>query len=152
MKKATPRKSAFSISRLLACLLCLLSLFLALLGISGPFGTRSLAQGAGNAGADSVQVGVSYHNDVSPPLREMPAWSESDLRRGGEREANENPKVPYRHIDTFDPVVQNAHASTFGFPAPNIPLPIRTFDGIPFPGVGLVVVPVCVMTFADVVR
>jgi hypothetical protein len=45
-----------------------------------------------------------------PALRDMPAWTEYDLRRGGEREANENPKVPYRHIDTFDPVVQNTHA------------------------------------------
>jgi hypothetical protein len=105
MKKANTRKSAFSISRLLACLLCLLSLLLALLAVSGPFGTKSLAQGASKAGADSVQVGASYHNDVSLPLREMPAWSESDLRRGGERDANENPKVPDRHIDSFDPVV-----------------------------------------------
>src|SRR5437016_6016467 len=136
MKKTTPRNSAFSLSRLLACLLCLLSLLLALLGISGPFGTKSLAQGAGNAVANSVQVGASYHNDVSPPLREMPAWNESDLRRGGEREANENPKVPYRHVDSFDPVVQNSHVTGFGFPGVNIPVPIRTFDGIPFPGVG----------------
>src|SRR5437016_732750 len=136
MKKTTPRNSAFSLSRLLACLLCLLSLLLALLGISGPFGTKSLAQGAGNAVANSVQVSASYHNDVSPPLREMPAWNESDLRRGGEREANENPKVPYRHVDSFDPVVQNSHVTGFGFPGVNIPVPIRTFDGIPFPGVG----------------
>ncbi len=136
MKKRNSRKSAFSLSRLLACLLCLLGLLLALLAISGPFGTKSLAQGAGTAGVDSVQVGASYHNDVSPPLREMPVWSESDLRRGGERDANENPKVPYRHTDSFDPVVQNAHASAFGFPGVNIPVPIRTFDGIPFPGVG----------------
>src|SRR5438067_11994380 len=136
MKKTTPRNSAFSLSRLLACLLCLLSLLLALLGISGPFGTKSLAQGAGNAGANSVQVSASYHNDVSPPLREMPAWSESDLRREVEREANENPKVPYRHVDSFDPVVQNSHVTGFGFPGVNIPVPIRTFDGIPFPGVG----------------
>src|SRR5213592_2658464 len=136
MKKSTPRKSAFSVSRLLACLLCLLGFFLALLGISGPLGTKSLAQGAGNAGANSVQVSASYHNDVSPPLREMPAWNESDLRRGGERDANENPEVPYRHIDSFDPVVQNSHVTGFGFPGVNIPVPIRTFDGIPFPGVG----------------
>jgi hypothetical protein len=135
MKKVTPRKSAF-ISRLLASLLCLLGAFLALLAISSPFGTKSLAQGAAKAGGDSVQVGASYHNDVSPPLRNMPSQNESDLRRGRDREANENPKVPYRHIDSFDPVVQNAHLSSFGPGGPNIPLPIRTFDGIPFPGVG----------------
>jgi hypothetical protein len=136
MKKTTPRKSAFSLSRLLACLLCLLSLLLGLLAISGPFGSKSLAQGPATAGADSVQVGISYHNDVSLPLRELPASSESDLGRGGERDANENPKVPYRHVDTFDPVVQNAHVTGLGFPGVNIPVPIRTFDGIPFPGVG----------------
>src|SRR5881396_4149288 len=136
MKKVSPRKSAFSLSRLLACLLCLISLFLALFAISGSFGTKSLAQGAGNTSGSSVQVGASYHNDVSPPLRDMPAWNESDLRRGVDREANENPKVPYRHINSFDPVVQNWDASAFGGKGPNIPLPIRTFDGIPFPGVG----------------
>jgi hypothetical protein len=48
-------------------------------------------------------------------------------------EANENPKVPYRHIDSFDPVVQNWDASVFAGKGPYIPVPIRTFDGIPFP-------------------
>ena len=66
----------------------------------------------------------------------MPASSEYDFRRGGEREANENPKIPYRHIDSVDPVVQNWDASVFAGKGPNIPVPIRTFDGIPFPGVG----------------
>src|SRR5882762_8469702 len=136
MKKTTVRKSAFSLSRLLACLLCLISLFLALLALSGSFGTKSLAQGAGNTNNSFVWVGASYHNDVSPPLRDMPTWNESDLRRGVDREANENPKVPYRHINSFDPVVQNWDASVFGGRGPNIPVPIRTFDGIPFPGVG----------------
>src|ERR1700757_3300760 len=111
MKKTTPRKSAFSLSRLLACLLCLISLFLALLAISGSFGAKSLAQGTGNPSGSSVWVGASYHNDVSPPLREMPTSNESDLKRGVDREANENPKVPYRHVDSFDPVVQNWDAS-----------------------------------------
>ena len=136
MKKTTLQKSAFSLSRLLACLLCLLGLILALLAISGPFGTKSLAQAPGNTSGSSVWVGASYHNDVSPPLRDMPASSESDLRRGRDREANENPKIPYRHIDSFDPVVQNWDASVFAGKGPNIPVPIRTFDGIPFPGVG----------------
>ena len=117
MKKITPRKSAFSLSRLLACLLCLLSLLLALLAISGSFGTKSLAQGRSNARRSSVQVGASYHNDVSLPLRDMPAWNEADLRRGGDRDANENPKIPYRHVDSFDPVVQNVHVSASGFRA-----------------------------------
>src|SRR5207237_10428569 len=111
MKKTTPRNSAFSLWRLLACLLCLLSVLLALLGISGPFGTKSLAQGAGNAVASYVQVGASYHNDVSPPLREMPAWRETDLRSGVEQEADENPKAAYRHVGSVDTVVQNSHVT-----------------------------------------
>jgi len=39
-----------------------------------------------------VQVIPSYHNDVSAPLREMPAWDITDHRQ--EREAAENPKIP----------------------------------------------------------
>jgi hypothetical protein len=136
MKKTTPKKSAFLILRLLACLLFLISILLAVVAISGPFGTKSLAQGAVKTSADSVWVGASYHNDVSPPLRDMPDRTEADSRREGDREANKNPKIPYRHIDGPDPVVQSWHASVFGAQGPNIPLPIRTFDGIPFPGVG----------------
>src|ERR1043166_8083647 len=116
MKKTTTGESAFSISRLLAYLLCLLSFFLALLGITGPFGRQTLAQGRGNSEGGPVQVGASYHNDVSLSLRDMPAWSQSDWRRGGERDANENPKVPYRHINSLDPVAQNAHVFAFGIP------------------------------------
>jgi hypothetical protein len=72
--------------------------FSRLLGMNGPLGTKSLAQGPGSTSSHSVQVVASYHNDVSPPLREIPAWNESDLRRGTDREANENPKVQYRPI------------------------------------------------------
>src|SRR5437763_15962041 len=136
MKKIVSRKSAFSLSRLLACLLCFIGVFLALLAVSGSLGMRSLAQGAGNSSGSSVWVGASYHNDVSPPLRDMPTWNESDLRRGVEREAHENPKRPYRHTHSFDPVVQHWDASVFAGKGPNIPVPIRTFDGIPFPGAG----------------
>lgn len=88
MKKTTPRKSAFSLSRFLACLLCLLSVILALVAISGPFGTKSLAQASGNTNGSSVWVGASYHNDVSPPLRDMPCLERVGLqtrtRAGGE--------------------------------------------------------------------
>src|SRR5947207_8888831 len=100
MKKIVSRKSAFSLSGLLACLLCFIGVFLALLAVSGSLGTRSLAQGAGNSSGGSVWVGASYHNDVSPPLREMPPWNQSDLKRGIDREANENPKLPNHHVDS----------------------------------------------------
>src|SRR4051794_7889574 len=86
MKKRTSKNSALSFSRLLACLLCLLGFLLALLGITDSLATKSLAQGTSNSSAASVQVGASYHNDVSPPLRDMPASTEADLRRGGDRD------------------------------------------------------------------
>ncbi|PYJ76328.1 MAG: hypothetical protein DME77_06295, partial [Verrucomicrobia bacterium] len=69
-----------------------------------------------------------------PPLRSMPRWKASDLK--AEHEANENPKVPYRHHDTPDPVIQKSHVSTLNLLAPNVPATILNFNGIPFPGVG----------------
>ena len=130
MKKLATSESA----RILALGLCSVGVFLALLG----FGAFSgLAQGANqDQGTSQLQVGASYHNDVSRPMRDMPPWTAGDVRRTGEREANENPKIPYRHVDGYDPVVQNFHAPALHYLAPNVPLPIRNFDGIGFPGVG----------------
>ncbi|MEO8952658.1 MAG: choice-of-anchor J domain-containing protein [Chthoniobacterales bacterium] len=135
MKKSVVSRSAFSARRVLALFLCSASLLLGLLALNALVETPAVAQGTNAPGA-SLQVGASYHNDVSKPLRDLPAWSDADLRGGEEREANENPKVPYRHTDTYDPVVQHWHVSSLGFTAPNIPLPIRTFDGVGYPGVG----------------
>ncbi len=131
MKNTSTSSSAFSYSKVLAFALCSVSLLLAALGIAGLFDTPARAQAAGQSG--SIQVGASYHNDLSLPLRDLPAWSESDLRRGGERDANENPPIPYRHHDGHDPVVQNWHVSSI---TPSIPPPIRNFDGVGYPGVG----------------
>src|ERR1022692_4425383 len=61
----------------------------------------------------AIQVGQSYHNDVSPALRDMPHWP---VEAKGER------------ADNSDPIVQNKSVS--GLPAPNIPGPILDFDGI----------------------
>ena len=56
--------------------------------------------------------------------------------REGEYEGNKTPKVPCRHQDGCDPVVQNKPASLLGRLASNVPAPILNLDGIPFPGVG----------------
>src|SRR5207253_1878242 len=87
--------------------------------------------------ANGNKSGSSYRNDVSPPLRELPPWSEADRKE--EHEANENPKIPHRHKDEADPVIQNRHAtnsSTLNMVAPNVAATLSNFDGIPFPGVG----------------
>jgi hypothetical protein len=65
----------------------------------------------------------------------MPPWSAADAK--SEHEANENPKVPHRHVDGADPVIQSRHASsTLALVAPSIAATLSNFDGIPFPGVG----------------
>ncbi len=76
---------------------------------------------------DSVIVGVSYHNDTSPPLRDM---KELPIESRAEHEANENPKLPSHHKDASDQVLQSQHV-----PSPNMPGTTLSFDGIPFPGV-----------------
>ena len=93
----------------------------------GP-GTRETQQPSG------PKSGHSYKNDVSPPLRDLPRWREGEGKP--EHEANENPKIPHRHRDQADPVIQNKHAVDAAAPSAQVPTPLNTFDGIPFPGVG----------------
>src|SRR5437773_534726 len=136
MKKKSASESAFFNPRILLCfVLCSIAILLALVGL-GLFSGGSLSAQAPNANQQSsgLTVGASYKNDISPPLRSMPPWKESDLK--AEHEANENPKVPYRHHDTPDPVIQKSHVSTLTLLAPNVPATILNFNGIPFPGVG----------------
>jgi hypothetical protein len=136
MKTKSASESAFFNPRiLLSLVLCSIAILLALVGL-GLFSGGSLSAQAPNANQQSsgLTVGASYKNDISPPLRSMPAWKASDLK--AKHEANENPKVPYRHRDTPDPVIQKSHVSTLNLLAPNVPAPIRNFNGIPFPGVG----------------
>ena len=85
-----------------------------------------------------IQFGQSYHNDVSPALRDLPAiWPPPAPKDGEDEEAHEanlNPKLPHpHHIDVPDPVVERD--SLLKFLLPDIPAPILNFDGIPFPGV-----------------
>ena len=136
MKTKSQSESAFfNLRILLGFVLCSIAILLALVGL-GLFSGGSLSAQAPNANQQSSGpiVGASYKNDISPPLRSMPPWKASDLK--AEHEANENPKVPYRHHDTPDPVIQSSHVSTLNLLAPNVPAPIRNFNGIPFPGVG----------------
>src|SRR5947209_10379130 len=99
--------SAFSAPRaLLGLLLCSTALIVAL-SASGFF---SVTAQPPTPQQNSVAIGRSYHNDISPPLLVIPPWSQAD--RTSEREANENPKVPNRHIDGLDPVIQSNHASS----------------------------------------
>ncbi len=138
MKRKTTAQSAFfNLHVLLGLVLCLAGVSLALLAFGVFSGAPALAQGSKLDPQRNVQVGSSYHNDVSRPMRDLPVSTNADVRQEGEHEANENPKVPYRHRDGSDPVIQSRHAtSALQLLAPNIPAAILNFDGIPFPGVG----------------
>ena len=76
---------------------------------------------------NSVTVGASYHNDTSPPLRDI---KQLPVEAGLEREANPNPRLPRHHVDRPDQSIQDQPAA-----ATNIPGTALNFDGIPFPGV-----------------
>ncbi|MEY2557811.1 MAG: hypothetical protein QOE34_1236 [Verrucomicrobiota bacterium] len=132
MKRNPTSKSAFLNLRVLfGLIVCLAGISLALLALGIFSGAPALAQ----TKPSGLQVGSSYHNDVSATMRNMPDSTSADVRQG-EREANDNPKVPYRHTDGADTVVQSRHVSTLALVAPNLPAAILNFDGIPFPGVG----------------
>ena len=85
-----------------------------------------------------IEFGQSYHNDVSPALRDLPTlWPPKERKAGDEmemREANLNPILPNPdHIDVPDPVVDHG---LLRFLVPDaMPPPILNFDGVPFPGV-----------------
>src|ERR1700730_1068293 len=133
--KSVSQSAFFNLRLLVGFVLCLAGVSLALLAFGVFSGAPALAQASrpDQSRPDAPQVGVSYHNDVSQPLRDMP--SSTNAAGKEEREANENPKVPYRHQDSLDPVIQSSPASALGLGEPSVPAPILNFDGIPFPGV-----------------
>ena len=130
MKNRNPR-FAFTARLVLAGILSSAGLaFVSLAFLSSP----DLSAQAPSASANGLQYGVSYQNDISPALRDLPPWSHGN--RGEKNEANANPKVPNRHIDELDPVVQHVKATSLSSTAPAIAAALSNFDGIPFPGVG----------------
>src|SRR5438477_217965 len=135
MKKYSNSRSAFFNCRfLLGFVLFSAGFVLALMSLTA---RSPLSAQSPTGEANGNKFGSSYRNDVSPPLRELPPWSEADRKE--EHEANENPKIPHRHKDEADPVIQNRHSansSTLNAVAPNLAAALSNFDGIPFPGVG----------------
>ena len=118
-----------------ALLLITVGAFLALSG-SGLFAAAEEPQSPQeNSG---IQFGQSYHNDVSPALRDLAAlWPPAPPKEGEDEESREaalNPKLPLPlHVDAPDPVVDHG---LLGLLVPEVmPATILNFDGIPFPGV-----------------
>ena len=95
------------------------------------FGTLLVPATKAQSNSNKPVVIQSYHNDVSPALRDMEPWP---VQRLQEHEAAENPLIVTAHVDQPDPVVQRS--SLLGQLAPSISPTILNFSGIPFPGVG----------------
>ena len=134
-KKSTWQSGFFKLRVSLILLLFSAGIFLALVG-SGLFAAAEEQQTPQeNSG---IQVGQSYHNDVSPALRDLaPVWPPQKREEGeeeGEREANLNPKLPLPlHVDEPDPVIDHGLLALLVPDA--MPSPTLNFDGIVYPGV-----------------
>lgn len=80
-------------------------------------------------GNSNVIVVASTHNDRSVPLRDM---KQLPMTFKPEHEANDNPKLPHKHKDSRDTVVQSGENAPISAAMPGTQ---ANFDGIPFPGV-----------------
>ena len=131
MKKRSASRDAFFNPRvLLGFGLGSVGVALALVALNISSSSTAVAQGG--KFNNGVTVIHSYHNDVSPALRDVEAWP---VHRVQENEAMENPKISTGlHRDGVDLVVQKG--TLLGQLAPSIPPPILNFNGIQFPGVG----------------
>ena len=142
MKKKSSSQSAFFNLRVLIGLFVVLAgVFLALLAL-GTFSNASAQAKATQAQAQEpnaqqpgqVIVIPASHADASRPLREqLLEWPPRE-KLGEEHQANLNPKIPHKHQDGPDPVVQASFFQRL-VDTPGVPGPILTWDGIPFPGV-----------------
>jgi cell division septation protein DedD len=77
-----------------------------------------------------ITVGQSYHNDTSPPIRDMVQVPLKGVQEDEDsHDAIRNPKIENNHVDRRDTVVQSSMAPDA------MPTPALNFNGIPFPGV-----------------
>lgn len=129
IKKSASQDAYFSLRVLFGFVLSSVGVFMALMALSLYSSSSAIAAGA--KPNNGVTVINSYHNDVSPAMRDVEAWP---VQRLQEHEAAENPKVSTGlHKDKTDLVVQKG--ALLGQLAPSIPAPILSFAGIQFPGV-----------------
>src|SRR5436190_10191618 len=128
MKKKFTSKSAFLNLRVLIGLLVVLAgVLFALLGL----GTFSNASAQANLGPNAQGVGQmkvipAVHSDLSRPLRDQPAvWPQA----GEKREPHVHPRIPIRHHDRPDPVIQSSFSQQL-MTSLAIPAPIRQWAGM----------------------
>ena len=127
-KKSTSKSAFFNLRVLIGLVVVLVGVFLALLG----FGTFSNASAQPNLdpnaqqGVDQMKVIPAVHSDLSPPLRDQPVvWQ----HEGEKREPHVHPRIPIRHHDRPDPVIQSSFGQQL-MTSLAIPAPSRQWAGI----------------------
>ena len=119
-KKSTSKSAFFNLRVLIGLFIGLAGVLLALLG----FGTFSNASAQANLDSNAQRVGQmkvipAVHSDLSPPLRDQPVvWPQA----GEKREPHVHPRIPIRHHDRPDPVIQSSFSqqlmTTLAIPVP----------------------------------
>jgi hypothetical protein len=140
-KKSSSQSAFFNLRVLIGLFVVLAGVFLARLAL-GTFSNASAQANATQAQAQEPKaqqpgqmiVIPASHADASRPLREQPLEWPPREKLGEEHQANLNPKIPPKHQDGPDPVVQDSFFQRL-VNTPAVPGPILTWDGIPFPGV-----------------
>ena len=73
-----------------------------------------------------MKVIPAAHSDLSPPLRDQPVvWPQA----GEKREPHVHPRIPIRHHDRPDPVIQSSFSQQL-MTTLAIPAPIRQWAGV----------------------
>ncbi len=136
-RKSSSTAASFNLRVLIGLFVALAGVLLALLG----FGTFSNASARENAGSTTLaapsqeligqQIGQTtvipaVHSDLSPPLRDQPVLWPQSVDEFVERR---HPKIPLKHTDRPDPVIQNSFWQPLTKTSA-VPAPIREWPGI----------------------
>ena len=127
-RRRTGEGGFFNLRVLIGLLVVLAGVLLALLGLGTFSNASAQANLVPNAqqGVGQMKVIPAVHSDLSPPLRDQPVvWPQA----GEERESHVNPKIPIRHHDRPDPVIQSSFSQQL-MTSLVIPAPIRQWAGI----------------------
>jgi hypothetical protein len=117
----------FNLRVLIGMLVVLAGVLLALLGM----GTFSNASAQANLDPNAQEAGQmkvipAVHSDLSPPLRDQPVVSP---QAGEKREPHVHARIPIRHHDRPDPVVQSSFGQQL-MTTLAVPVPIRQWAGV----------------------
>src|SRR4029078_7300709 len=122
MKKKSTSKSAFNLRVIIGVFVSLAGAFLALLGFVMFSNVAAQPNGVPNEQrSNQMKVIRAVHSDLSAPLRDQSVALPLERQ---ERERHVNTRLPIRHHDRPDPVIQNSFWQQ-QMATPAIPAPTR---------------------------